>query len=125
MAYFTNAGAVLGGALALPMTAVRLDAFAGQLFLTDNDTGMRLTFDMAQGALATLSSTTYYPPNLGEVTSAIMGARIVLLGKDDLAAVTSQAEADSLRLYSRRTGTESDRVEALSITTANGTFVYL
>ncbi|WP_318527631.1 calcium-binding protein [Actibacterium sp. XHP0104] len=125
VAYFTNAGAVVGGALVLPLTAVRLDALSGQLFLTDNDSGTRLTFDLAQGALAVLNATAYYPPNLGEVTSAILGARIVLLGKDDLAAVTDQAEADSLRLYSRRTGTEADRVEALSITTPNGTFVYL
>ncbi len=125
MAYFTLVGVVSDDALASPMTAVRMDAVAGQLVLTDSDSGQRVTFALSQGAAAELDTAAAYPPNPGALTSAVLGGRIVMLGQDDLAAVLTGDEADSLTLYSHRSGQESDRVEAVATNQGPSTYLYL
>lgn len=105
----------------------RLDGGSGAngLVLTDNGAGQRLTFSIGEGALASLSATSVYPPSLGSTISVSLGGRIVTLGTDDIAAVTAMGETDSQTLYASRSGEQADRVEALAVESGGQTYVYL
>lgn len=129
MSYFTYQGTISGGVLDGPTTAGRLDfgadPLAGEIVLTDNGSGYRVTLSLSEGELAQVEVTQAYPPNLGPVETVVLDDRIVSVGADDLAAVAAQSEADSQTIYAGRSGEEVDRIEALAVQDGNQTYIYM
>ncbi|MHC0052262.1 calcium-binding protein [Actibacterium sp. D379-3] len=129
MSYFAYQGTLFDSVLETPTVVGRLDAGAtggpGTLVLTDNGSGQRVTFALDDGQLAVVAEDTAYPPTLTQTSSAVLGGRIVTLGKDDLAAVAAQSESDSQTIYANRSGEQSDRIEALALNQGGQTYLYL
>ena len=128
MSYFEFEGNLTNGVLSNPVTAGRLDfgvdPDSGQVVLTNNATGHRVTLTLREGRLATVS-TESYPPSLGDTTSVVLDDQIMTLGDDDIAAVASMSEGDSQTIYADRSGEANDRVEALAVQNGADTMIYM
>jgi len=129
VAQFIFEETIYTGVLDGPASVARLDVAQGssgpELVLVDNAAGHWVEFDLSTGNTATVTTTVIYPPSLGSTQTVIVDGRGVTLGNDDLGAVDTSAEADSLALYANRSGQAEDRIEALSVDVGGQTYVYL
>ena len=129
MARFVYKGTLYNGVLSSPSVVARLDLAADfqgpELVLVDNGSGQWVEFNLTTGLMAQVTSVTYYPPSLGSTDSEVLDNRVITLGLDDLSAVATSAESDSLTLYSGRSGAAEDRIEALAVKIGGQTYIYL